>query len=296
MSKLVAFFCLLFCSYTISAQELNCTLVINAEQTGRQNQQIFKTLERSLNDFINKTTWTNKTVSPEERVSCSMVITISEFNVDNFTATLQVQSSRPVYNSTYNSPIFNFNDKDFKFKYVEFQNLTLNPNQFNSNLVSVISYYAYVILGMDADTFSKKGGTEYYSQAKNILSVAQSSGFKGWSPVDGQQTRYQLIDQLQSSSYVEYRNVLYAYHRTALDEMNANQKKAKERIILALNQFKRLHARRANSFIQRIFFDAKSDEIEQIFSDGQSVKITDLVDLLNRVSPNNSSKWKNIKF
>ena len=159
-----------------------------------------------------------------------------------------------------------------------------------------MSYYAYLILGMDADTFAKKGGTEYYSQAKNILSVAQSSGYKGWAPVDGDQTRYQLIDQLLSPSYVEYRNVLYAYHRTALDEMNANQKKAKERIILALNQFKKMHARRANSFLQRTFFDAKSDEIEQIFSGGQSVKISDLVDLLNRVSPNNSSKWSNIKF
>jgi len=296
MRKLLSGFCLLLSVFFTNAQELNCTLAINAEQTGKQNQQIFKTLERSLNDFINKTTWTNKIISPEERVNCGMVITITEFNVDTFKASIQVQSSRPVYNSTYSTPVFNFNDKDFNFNYVEFQNLTLNPNQFNSNLISVISYYAYVILGMDADTFSKKGGTEYYSQAKNILSVAQSSGFKGWNPVDGTQTRYQLIDQLQSSSYVEYRNVLYAYHRTALDEMNANQKKAKERIILALNQFKRLHARRANSFILRTFFDAKSDEIEQIFSGGQSVKVTDLVDLLNRVSPNNSSKWKNIKF
>jgi len=296
MNKLVTVLCLLFCSYTINAQELNCTLVINAEQTGKQNQQIFKTLERSLNDFINKTTWTNKIISPQERINCGMVITVTEFNVDTFKASLQVQSSRPVYNSTYGTPIFNFNDKDFNFNYVEFQNLTLNPNQFQSNLISVISYYTYVILGMDADTFTKNGGTEYYTQAKNILSVAQSSGYKGWAPVDGDQTRYQLMDQLLSPSYVEYRSVLYAYHRTALDEMNANQKKAKERIILALNQFKKMHARRANSFIQRIFFDAKADEIEQIFSGGQSVKITDLVDLLNRVSPNNSSKWSNIKF
>ncbi len=296
MRKLIFVFCLLLSSSFVNSQELNCTLVINAEQTGRQNQQIFKTLERSLNDFINKTAWTNKIISPQERINCGMVITVTEFSVDAFKASIQVQSSRPVYNSTYSTPIFNFNDKDFNFNYVEFQNLTLNPNQFNSNLVSVISYYAYVILGMDADTFSKKGGTEYYAKAKNILSVAQSSGYKGWAPVDGDQTRYQLMDQLLSPSYVEYRNVLYAYHRTALDEMNANQKKAKERIILALNQFKKMNARRANSFLQRTFFDAKADEIEQIFSGGQSVKITDLVDLLNRVSPNNSSKWSNIKF
>lgn len=296
MRKLIFVFSLLLSSYFVSAQELNCTLVINAEQTGKQNQQIFKTLERSLNDFINKTTWTNKIISPQERINCGMVITVTDFSVDTFKASLQVQSSRPVYDSTYSTPVFNFNDKDFNFSYIEFQNLALNPNQFNSNLVSVVSYYAYLILGMDADTFSKNGGTEYYAKAKNILNVAQSSGYKGWAPVDGNQTRYQLMDQLLSPLYVEYRKVLYAYHRTALDEMSANQKKAKERIILALNQFKKMNARRANSFIQRTFFDAKADEIEQIFSGGQSVKITDLVDLLNRVSPNNSSKWSNIKF
>jgi len=296
MRKLIFVICLLLSGYFVNAQELNCTLVINAEQTGKQNQQIFKTLERSLNDFINKTTWTNKIISPQERINCGMVITITEFSVDTFKASLQVQSSRPVYNSTYSTPVFNFNDKDFNFNYVEFQNLTLNPNQFDSNLISVVSYYAYLMLGIDADTFAKKGGTEYYNKAKNILNVAQSSGYKGWAPVDGDQTRYQLMDQLLSPSYIEYRNVLYAYHRTALDEMNANQKKAKERIILALNQFKKMNARRANSFLQRTFFDAKADEIEQIFSGGKSVKITDLVDLLNRVSPNNSSKWSNIKF
>jgi hypothetical protein len=296
MNKLLFVFCLCLSLCHLNAQELNCTLVINAEQTGQQNQQIFKTLERSLNDFVNKTTWTNKIISSQERIDCGMIITVTEFNVDRFKASIQVQSSRPVYNSTYSTPIFNFNDTDFNFDYIEFQNLTLNPNQFQSNLTSVISFYTYMILGMDADTFSKKGGTEYYTQAKNILNVAQSSGYKGWAPVDGNQTRYVLLDQLLSPSYVEYRDVLYAYHRTAMDVMSENQKKGKQRIILALNQFKRMNARRANSFLQRTFFDAKSDEIEQIFSGGQSVKITDLVDLLNRVSPNNSSKWKNIKF
>jgi hypothetical protein len=269
MRKILFVCCLFFSFCYVNAQELNCTLVINAEQTGRQNQQIFKTLERSLNDFINKTTWTNKIIAPQERLDCGMVITVTEFDVDNFKANIQVQSSRPVYNSTYSTPVFNFNDKDFDFNYVEFQNLNFNPNQFQSNLTSVISFYAYLILGMDADTFSKNGGTEYYSQAKNILDVAQSSGYKGWAPIDGNQTRYILLDQLLSPSYVEYRNVLYAYHRSALDLMNTNQKKGKERVILALSQFKRMHARRANSFLQRTFFDAKADEIEQIFSGGQ---------------------------
>ncbi len=296
MNKLFFVFCFLFNLLQLNAQELNCTVVINADQTGEQNLQIFKTLERSLNDFINKTSWTNKIIAPEERIESGMVITITEYDVDFFKANIQVQSSRPIFNSTYSSPVFNFNDKDFNFNYVEFQNIQLNPNQFQSNLTSVISYYVYIILGIDSDTFSKNGGTEYFIKAKNVLDVAQSSGYKGWSAIDGNQTRYTLIDQILSPTYVEYRNILYTYHRLAMDVMSENQKKAKERVIIALNEFKRMNSRRPNSFIQRTFFDAKADEIEQIYTGGQSVKITDLVDLLNRVSPNNSSKWKNIKF
>ncbi|MGB0974430.1 MAG: DUF4835 family protein [Flavobacteriaceae bacterium] len=296
MQKILLSFCLLLGIFGLSAQELNCTLAINAEQTGRPNEQVFKTLERSLNDFINKTTWTDKIFAPQERINCGMVITVIEMGTDSFTATLQVQSSRTAFNSTYSSPVFNFNDKDFSFNYVEFQNLTFNPNQFDSNLISVIAYYAYMIIGLDADTYSKLGGTEYFNQAKNILNVAQSSGRKGWGPTDGNQTRYQLIDQILSPTYAEYRDVLYSYHRIALDVMSENQKKAKERVILSLKQFKKMNSRRPNSFIQRVFFDAKSDEIEQMFSGGPSVKITELVEVLNRVSPNNSSKWSNIKF
>lgn len=296
MRKLISVFCLLVSVFISNAQELNCMLAINAEQTGRPNEQVFKTLERSLNDFINKTAWTDKIYEPQERIDCSMVITITDMGTDAFTATLQVQSSRPTFNSTYTTPVFNFNDKDFNFNYTEFQNLTFNPNQFNSNLISVVAFYANIILGLDADTYSKKGGTGYYNEAKNILNVAQSSGFKGWGPTDGSQTRYELIDQILSPTYAEYRDVLYSYHRTALDVMSTDQKKAKERIILSLSQFKKMNSRRPNSFIQRVFFDAKSDEIEQIFSGGQSVKITELVEVLNRVSPNHSSKWSNIKF
>ncbi|WP_449301287.1 type IX secretion system protein PorD [Pseudofulvibacter geojedonensis] len=295
MRKLVFLLTLLFTS-VITAQELNCSIVINAAQTGRQNEQIFKTLEQSLNDFVNKTTWTDKVYKPQERISCGMVITITERDVDRFNASIQVQSSRPIYDSTYSSPVFNYNDKDFNFTYVEFQNLTLNPNQFDSNLVSVISYYVYIILGIDADSFQKNGGTEYYNKAKNIVNVAQGQNSKGWNPTDGQQNRYQLIDQLLSPTFKEYRNVMYAYHRSALDEMSKSPVRAKERLVLVLNQFKRMHAKRPNSFIQRIFFDAKSDEISQIFSEGPNVRITELVETLNRVSPNNNSKWSKIKF
>lgn len=279
-----------------NAQELNCNLVINAEQTGRQNLQVFQTLETALNDFINKTAWTNKVFLPHERINCSMMITITSFDVDRFSATLQVQASRPIYNSTYSSPILNYNDRDFNFEYIEFQNMTFNPNQFDSNLISVVSFYAYIILGIDADSYKLNGGTEYFNQAKNILNVAQSSSYKGWNPIDGPQTRFQLIDQVLEPGFKEYRNVMYTYHRTALDEMSDNQKKSKQRITIILDQLKKLNARKPNSFLLRTFFDAKADEIVEIFSSGPSVKITEMVEVLNRVSPGNISKWNNIKF
>ena len=277
------------------AQELDCTIIINAEKTARQTDQIFKTLERSLNDYMNKTVWTDKIYAPNERINCSMIITISEYNVTNFTATLQVQSTRPVINSTYNTPVFNFNDKDFSFEYTEFQNLELNPNQFNSNLVSVMAYYAYMIIGMDADTFEYNGGNPYYDQANNIVNVAQTSSFDGWKTTD-RQSRYELVKLLQSSAYKEYRSILYRYHIYALDNMAENQVTGKERLGVVIKQFEKLHRRNPNSFLQRTFFDAKADEIADIFSGGPSVKITDLLDVLNKVSSNNSAKWSKIKF
>lgn len=296
MRKIICLFVLLCQVLIVSAQELNCVLTINAEQTGKQNLQLFKTLENALTEFINTKRWTANVVSPEERINCSMMLTISGMDGNAFVASLQVQSSRTIFNSTYSSPLLNFNDKHANFEYTEFESLRLNPNQFGSNLVSVISFYAYVILGLDADTFSEKGGSKYYNQAKNITNVAQSSGYKGWNFTDGNQTRYNLIDQLQSPSYVLYRNILYSYHRNALDEMSASPKKAKSRVVLAINQFKKLNTLKPNSLIQRLFFDAKADEILSVFSGGPTVKITELVDVLNKVSPNNASKWGKIKY
>jgi len=295
MRKLLVSLSLLLLTVFVSAQELNCTVVINAEQTGKQNEQIFKTLQRSVTDFINKTAWTDKVFAPQERINCSMMITISEYNVSTFNATIQVQSSRPVFNSTYSSPVFNFNDKDFQFEYIEFQNLTLNKNQFDNNLVSVLSYYAYMILGMDADTFEFNGGKDYYNTAQNIVNVAQTSGYKGWNTTD-KKSRYELINQIQSPALKEFRNILYRYHLYALDYMAENQKTAKQRLVEVLKQFSKLQSRRPNSFLQRTFFDAKADEITDIFTGGPSVKITDLIDVLNNVSPNNSSKWNKIKY
>jgi len=278
------------------AQELNCNLVVNAKLTGNENDQIFKNLERQLTEFINNSSWTNKSFNPQERINCNMVVTVNEQDNDMFLATLQIQASRPVFNSTYNTPIYNFNDKNFSFRYIEFQNLVFNPNQYESNLVSVLAFHIYMILGIDADTFSPNGGDPYFKQAQTILNYSQQEGFKGWKREDGNQSRFALIDALLSNSYKEFREVMYAYHRDGLDQMYQDQKMAKTTIADEIQKLKNMHNRRPNSFLMRMFFDTKADEIESIFSDGPKIKITELVSTLTRIAPMHASKWRNITF
>lgn len=280
----------------VTAQELNCNLVVNAQQTGNENVQVFKTLERQLTEFVNNTTWTDKNFKPQERINCSMVINILDYNSDVFNATLQVQSSRPVFNSTYSTPVYNFNDKNFTFRYLEFQNLVFNPNQFESNLVSVLAYHVYMILGLDADTFEQNGGDEYYRQAQTILNYSQQENFKGWKLEDGQQTRFVLIDNILSPMFKEFRNVMYAYHMEGLDKMHRNAKSSKEEIASVIEELKAMNSRRPNSFLMRVFFDAKSEEIQDIFSGGPSVNITEVITSLTRIAPMHASKWRNIKY
>ncbi|GAA3589073.1 DUF4835 family protein [Flavivirga amylovorans] len=278
------------------SQELNCNVVVNAQQTGNENFPIFKTLEKQLKEFINNTKWTKKTFKVQERIDCSMIINVTNYTGEAFQASIQVQSSRPVFGSSFTTPVYNFNDKDFNFRYLEFQNLIFNPNQYESNLISVLAYHVYMILALDADSFSRKGGDTYYTQARVITNYSQQTNSKGWKLEDGLQSRFALIDNILSPTFKEYREVLYAYHRDGLDIMGENPKEGKEKIAASLNLFKAMNSRRPNSFILRTFFDAKADEIEQIFSSGPNVNITSIMETLQKVAPMHSSKWQRIKF
>lgn len=278
------------------SQELNCNVVVNAQQTGNENQPIFKTLEKQLKEFINNTKWTNKTFTFQERIDCSMIINIVNYSGESFQASLQVQSSRPVYGSSFTTPIYNYNDKDFNFRYLEFQNLIFSPTQYESNLVSVLAFHVYMVLGLDAESFSPNGGDTYFEQAQTIVNYSQQDNFKGWKLADGLQSRFALIDNILSPTFKEYRDVMYTYHRKGLDVMSNNAKDGKEQIAAALKQFQTMNSRRPNSFLLRTFFDAKADEIQQIFSDGPNVNIASVKETLQKVAPMHNSKWQNIKF
>ena len=296
MRRLILLLLLVFGAGQITAQELNCNITVNSDQVGQTNQQIFRTLERSLNDFVNKTKWTDRVYKENERVNARIFITVTQYESDRFEANIQLQSSRPVFNTSYESPIFNYRDNAFNFQYQEFEPLVYNPNSFDSNLVGVISYYVYVMLGLDADTFSLQGGDEYYRKAQNIVTQAQGTSFSGWAQETGERTRFELVDNLLSNSFREYRIAMYNYHRKGLDALADNNSTGKQVIAGSLRLFETLIKRRPNAFLIQTFFDAKSEEIQNIFSDGPKVDIVKLKETLNRVAPFYSSVWNEIDY
>lgn len=282
---------------SLHAQELNCTVTINSDQVSQTNQQIFKTLERSLNDFVNKNKWTNRVYKENERVNAQMFITITDYESDRFSGNIQIQSSRPVYNTSYESPVFNYKDNQFNFQYIEFQPLVFNENVFESNLVAVVAYYVYVILGIDADTFSLEGGTDFYRKAQSIVTQAQGTNYSGWSQTTSEnRTRFDFISDMLSNTYKEYRVAMYNYHRKGLDILADNNSTGKQIIAGTMNLFQTMINRRPNAFLISTFFDAKSEEIQNIFSDGPKVDIVKLKETLNKIAPLYSSTWNEIKY
>ncbi len=288
---------LLVTQFTI-AQELNAKVTVNADRMAGVNQQIFKNLETKVFDFLNNTVWTNEKYEPNEKIDCNFFINVSEFdiNTNTITATLQVQSSRIIFNSTYASPVLNINDKDFKFRFLEFEQLVYDQNAFTSNLVSVLSFYANVIIGLDKDTYSTLSGDKYLGVASTIATLAQSSGYGGWTQNEGSNTnRYFLIADLQSNTFRPYRESLFMFHFNGLDVMYEDLTKGKEEIAKAVEKLAEIQNVRPNAFLTRVFFDAKADEIVSIYTGGPTTNNKQLITTLNRISPLNSVKWNNIR-
>lgn len=295
MRKLLFFFSLCLFYHTLQAQELNATITVNADQVSQTNQQIFQTLERSLNDFVSKTKWTNRVYKENEQVNGQMFITITEYESDRFKGNIQIQSSRPVFNTSYETPVFNYKDNQFSFQYIEFQPLVFNENVFESNLVAVVAYYAYIMLGLDADTFALEGGNDLFRKAQNIVTQAQGTNFSGWNQ-STDRSRFELVDNLLSNTYKEYRVAMYNYHRKGMDILGDNNSTGKQVIAGTMKLFETMIKRRPNAFLVSTFFDAKSDEIQNIFSDGPKVDIVKLKETLNRIAPLYSSTWNDITY
>ncbi|MDO5106612.1 DUF4835 family protein [Capnocytophaga sp.] len=278
----------------LCAQELQSIITINTQQVNVSNKTIFKTLEKSLQEFINQTQWTHLKVRENERIRCNFTLVINKFDSNRFEASLLVQSSRPVFNTSYQTPVLNIQDKEVVFSYQEYEPLTFNANSFHSNLTSVVAYYAYLILGFDANTFAPNGGHPFFEQAQNVVISAQSSGFSGWTD-DGKNNRWLLVNELLSENYANYHKAWYGYHRLGLDTMSDNEKTAKEEIQKAVLLLDKVLSLRLNSYAMNLFFNAKTDEIVSIFSGGSIFNTTVLKEVLSKIAPSQTTKWNQIK-
>lgn len=276
------------------AQAVRVTLNVNSDLVAQTNINPVKTLEKAAQDFLNNTKWTSSRDLNTAEIDIEMLLTISSVNNNSFAASLQVQSGRLVYNTNYDSPLVNFFDESFGFTYQEFQPFYYDVNRYNNNLISVLSYYISLVIGMELDSFSPLGGTAYFEQARTIANAAQASNAQGWQANQGQNGRYDIIDALSSTAFNDFRNLIYTYHRNGLDIMIDAPKEAKETIAAQLITLENLMRRQPNAYLIQSFFDAKAEEISQLYSDGPEVETKTLLRFLNRFVPSMSGYWGSI--
>lgn len=299
MNKLKALLVVLLISFSVSAQEFMARVTVDYSSVQASNNQVFQTLEKSLSDFINTTKWTDSRYKVHEKIEANFLIIITERSSTTYKGRLQIQTRRPVFNSTYFTPILNFVDNNFSFEYTEFEELIFNPRKFsNKNLTDVIAFYVYYALGMDADTFQLEGGTNHFKTAQQIAMNAMGTSYSGWGEMDGNKSRGSLINNVLKPTNKTLRNVYYQYHRVGLDAMSENETRAKNAIgntLETLNFYS--SGNYALFYPLDIFFMAKKDEISKIFGGGMisSVNITAIKETLTALSPTNSSIWNNLK-
>lgn len=279
----------------MSAQELNCTVNVNFQQVEGTETKVFENLERAIFEFVNNRKWTNYNYTVEERIECTILVTISNrVSTNQFTGSLNIALKRPVYDAAYNSTDLNYIDKDFQFEYVEFQPLDFQENTFMSNLTSVLAYWIYMFIGIDFDTFMLNGGDQFYEKAKNIVTAAQNENFPGWKAFENQKNRYWLVENLQNPAYQPIRTFLYEYHRRGLDLMYEDANRGRANILKSLKYLDQIKDQRPGLFLLQIIFDAKSDEFVNIFSEGSPSEQAQAMNLLMKIDPANSGKYETI--
>lgn len=297
-SRLFPLFFLLFGFNTLQAQELNCTVSIitniNTEVTTAE-KELFDQLKQTIYDLMNNTKWTKDKFKVEERINCQLQLQINTINAGNFTGSIQVQATRPCFNSSYNSTLINFQDDDLSFSYTRNSVILYAPNQFRDNLSSILAFYAYYIIGLDYDSFSLKGGTPYFTEAQQVVLNAQSSGAPGWkSNEQGKKNRYWLADNILQQFFDPLREGSYEYHRKGMDHMYDKPADARKDILAALQKMSKISATRPNSINLLNFAQSKSTELKNIYADATEAEKTEVVAVLKKIDPANSSKYEAI--
>ena len=284
----------LLMALSANAQELNCNIQINSDQISGSNKSVFNTLQKSISEFVNNRRWSELTFSNTEKIECTMNIIIKSVDQNVYTGEIQVQSRRPVYNTSYFTPLFNFKDNNFTFEYKEFDQLEMNENTITSNLTAVLAYYAYVIIGYDMDSYSRLGGSAFFQAAERIVTAAQSADLKGWKAFESSRNRYALINNLTDEAFKKYRNYFYEYHRLGLDEMSGNIVNGRAKIVEGLPVLREANRARPSAIVIASFLDAKSDELISILSKATEKEKKEAVQVLSDVNPSQTEKYEKI--
>ena len=297
MNRILFFVLILFINITYT-QEIDSKVIVNSDQINQTSKAIFLNLEKSITTFINSKSWSDNNYLIHEKIDLNILITVLSYSNNKFKANFEFQSLRPVLNSTYQTPLFNFVDKNVEFEYEEFETLFFVENKFQSDLVSLLSYYINIIYGIDSDSFINNSGNIFYGKAQEILNLANQSGFSNtWQSVNsgGRINKFWLIENLNSSNSKEFRDLLYNYHVNGLDLMHKDKLLSKKNISSSIISLERMNRRIPNSILLKIFFETKSDEIKDIFSSGPDLDTVNLYNQLNRMAPFFSNKWNNLR-
>ena len=295
MKKLILLLAAIVSFTWLEAQELRCNVTVTAQSIQGANRQLFRTMQSDIYEFMNNRKWTEHAYTYDEKIKCNILIRLDEqLSTDEFRGSIQVQLTRPVFGSSYETTVLNIKDNDFRCRYVEFQPLEFNETSNRDNLTNILAFYAYVILGFDYDTFSPQGGTPFFEKAQSIVNNSQNAQEKGWKAFESERNRYWLVENVLNNSYSSFRNVMYTYHRQGLDLMAQKPEEGRANIANSLRNIQTVFRRRPSTYILQMFFDSKSDELVNIFSKSYPDERNRVVAILNEVDPSNGSKYKRI--
>lgn len=285
----------LLCGTAALAQEFNCQVSVIAPQIANAQPRVFQSLEMAIKDFYQNRRFTNMNYAPSERVEINLLLTISNQPApDRFEGTLQVIYARPVYGADYNSPVLDLVDNQVQFNFLENTQIEFAPERYLNNLSSLLGFYAYFVLGVDADTFSPLGGTDFYNQAQQVVNNAQNAAEGGWKAFEDQRNRYWLLDNQQQAVFRPFRELLYNYHRLGMDTMTEDVAAARRTIAAQIEKLKPVHQVKPASYNLQVFFNAKYNELVEMFKKGEPAEKSKLFNTLQIIDPGHISQYQNI--
>ena len=278
------------------AQELDAKVVVNHQKIQGTNTSVFNTLQEAMMEFLNTRKWTNAQYATREKIVCSFNLIVNEYSDDGrFVCNLMVQANRPVYNASYNTTVFNFNDNAVNFNYIEHDKLEFSDDMVENNLTAILAYYAYLIIGLDMETFALKGGTDILHKAENVVNNAQMIGEEGWKAFGDSKNRHAVVNDYMNGAMEPFRQLMYDYHRKGLDEMAMNAERGRSNITTSLSLLEKVKQDKPRSVLPQLFSEIKKDELLGIYSKGTSKEKEEVVRILSLVNPSYSSDWEEMK-